>query len=175
MTDERQLPTAVERALEEHEAFEPSDDGYALTTTVFDVTVTAEPAEGQRDGQFCVTVAVPSLSTVVVGEGVAPIVETDWAETFERRVEDAFTVARTDTHEDPIVDRTGETIRVTLAYTTWDAAEGVADAKALAEFVEGTYAQGLIPGYEYRGAAATLRSNAQSRGQQAANGGGTPL
>ncbi|WP_290819349.1 DUF5813 family protein [Halovivax sp.] len=175
MTDDSSLPEAVERALADHEAFEPADEGYALTTTVFDARVDAEPADGERDGEFAVTVRLPSLDAAVAGETVAAVVEDDWADTFERRLADVFSVARTGTHEEPAVERAPSELRVVLEYTAWDAEEGVADAKTLIEYVEGTYAQGLIPGYDYRGEAATLLETAQSRGQEAADGDGTPL
>jgi hypothetical protein len=174
MTD---LPAAVERELESHDAFVATDEGYDLTTTVFETTVTATDAEGKRDGEFRVVVDLPSLDAAVADEAVAPVVEDGWLETLERRLEDTFTVAHTSTHDDPVVDREGETVRVTLEYVAWDAAEGVEDAKALVEYVEGTYAQGIIPGYEYRGPAATLLENAQNRGQEASEGdsGGMPM
>lgn len=174
MTDET-LPEPVDSALAAHDAFEPTDDGYALTTTVFDTRVTASAAEDDRDGAFRVVVTFPTLSAATADD-VARVVEDDWLETFDRRLEDVFGVATTGTHDDPVVERdvpAGE-VSVTLAYVSWDAAEGVADAKALVEFLEGTYAQGLVPGYEYRGEAATLRANAQQRGQEAVDDGGSP-
>jgi len=60
MTD---LPTPVERELESHDAFARTDDGYDLTTTVFETTVAADDAEGKRDGRFLVTVVLPPRST----------------------------------------------------------------------------------------------------------------
>ncbi|SER72048.1 DUF5813 family protein [Natrinema salaciae] len=178
MTD---LPDAVARELDSHDAFARRDDGYRLTTTVFETTVTADDADGKRDGRFRITVFLPTLDAAVADEVVADVVEEGWFETLERRLRDVFTVARTDTHDDPVVDRDAGEVRVRLEYTAWDAGEGVDDAKALIEFVEGTFAQGIIPGYEYRGEAATLLENAQNRGQQAADGdrngtsGGMPL
>ncbi|MFU8867191.1 DUF5813 family protein [Natronococcus sp.] len=174
-----ELPQPVERALEDHDAFDALEDGYELTTTVFETTVAATDAEGKRDGRFRVTVSLPTLDAAVADEAVAPVVEDGWFETLERRLGDTFTVAQTSTHEEPTVERDGGTVRVELEYVAWDAAEGVADAKALIEYVEGTYAQGLIPGYEYRGPAATLLESAQSRGREAAEGdgesGGMPM
>ena len=170
------LPDPVANELESHDAFEPAadsdaDDSYRLTTTVFDATVTADPAEGKRDGEFTVTVTLPTLDAAVAGETVAPVVEDGWFETLERRLQDVFTVAHTSTHEEPDVERGTDEVTVTLEYLAWDAGEGVDDAKALVEYVEGPFAQGIIPGYEYRGEAATLLENAQNRGQQAAEGG----
>ncbi|ADD05825.1 uncharacterized protein Nmag_2260 [Natrialba magadii ATCC 43099] len=166
------LPDAVDRELGAHDAFEPTDNGeqYALTTTEFDAHVTATDAPEPRDGYVSVEVTLPTLDAAVADETVAPVVEDGWFETLERRLEDVFTVTQTDTHEEPQVERHDETVTVVLEFTAWDAANGVADAKALIEYVEGTYAQGIIPGYEYEGPAATLLESAQSRGQQAADG-----
>ncbi|WP_226481289.1 DUF5813 family protein [Natrinema amylolyticum] len=176
MTD---LPDPVASELESHDAFDRTGDGYDLATTVFETTITADDADGKRDGRFRVTVFLPSLDAAVADEVVADPVEDGWFETLERRLQDVFTVAHTSTHDEPVVERDADEVRVRLEYTAWDAGEGVDDAKALIEFVEGTFAQGIIPGYEYQGEAATLLENAQSRGQQAADGdgssGGMPL
>lgn len=170
MTD---LPDPVARELESHDAFAPLEDGpgYDLETTVFDAVVTADDAEGKRDGEFRVTVTLPTLDAAVAGETVADVVEDGWFETLERRLEDVFGVAHTSTHDEPTLVRGADEVTVTLEYVAWDAGEGVEDAKALIEFVEGTFAQGIVPGYEYQGAAATLLENAQNRGQQAAEDG----
>ncbi|MHC3437779.1 DUF5813 family protein [Natrialbaceae archaeon A-gly3] len=173
MTDD--LPAPVTDELEGHDAYKPASEGYQLTTTVFDATVTATDGEGKRDGEFRVTIRLPALGAAVSGDDVADIVETDWFETLQRRLEDAFTVTNTTTHDEPYVEREGNVVCVTLEYVAWDAGEGVEDAKALIEFVEGTYAQGLIPGYDYQGEAATLLESAQQRGQEAAEGGDAPL
>ena len=170
MTDD--LPAPVSDELEGHDAFEPASEGDQLTTTVFDTRVTATDAEGPRDGEFRVTIRLPTLGAAVSDDAVADIVETDWLETLQRRLEDTFTVANATTHDEPRVEREGEAVCVTLEYVAWDASEGVEDAKTLVEYVEGTYAQGLIPGYDYQGEAATLLESAQERGQEAVEGGG---
>ncbi|MFC6716861.1 DUF5813 family protein [Natrialbaceae archaeon GCM10025810] len=184
--DRVDFPEPVERALESHDAFArvdldetASDDrvGFDLETTVFDAAITADEAEGKRDGRFRVTVFLPALGAAVADDSVAQVVEDDWFETLERRLQDIFSVAHTSTHDDPVLERDDDEVRVILEYAAWDAEEGVEDAKALIEYVEGTYAQGIIPGYEYVGEAATLLENAQSRGQEAADGesGGMPM
>jgi len=163
---------AVEDALDAHDAFEPADDGHELETTVFDATVTA--TEGVSDGRVHVTVSLPTLDTAVAGEAVPAVVEDDWFETLERRLADAFGVTRGVDGGTLAVDREDGTVRVELAFDVRNAREGVADAKALIEFVEGTYAQGLVPGYEYRGPAGELVESAAERGRGAA-GEGPPL
>ncbi|MFP9191808.1 DUF5813 family protein [Natronosalvus vescus] len=171
------LPPPVDDALEGHEAFTPIDDehAYALETTVFETTVTATSADGERNGEFTVTVVMPTLDAAT-DDDVAPVVEDGWFETFERRLEDIFSVAQTSTHDTPRIERdlaAGE-VRVILEYVAWDATEGVDDAKTLIEYVEGTYAQGIIPGYSYRGSAAALLTNAQQAGREAETGSSGP-
>ncbi|SEH16519.1 hypothetical protein SAMN04487967_2679 [Natronorubrum sediminis] len=171
------LPDEIAAELESHDSFARADDAFELETTVFETHIDAEPAPDGRDGRFHVTVTLPTLDAAVAGETVASVVEDGWFETLERRLEDVYTVAHTDTHDDPVVEREASDVTVSLEYTAWDADKGVEDAKTLVEYVEGTYAQGIIPGYEYRGPAATLLENAQNRGQQASEGesGGMPM
>ncbi len=167
MTD---LPAPVATAFEAHDAFTQRDErSYALETTVFETDVTANPAEGPRDGAFTVVVTVPTLGAVT-DDHVARVVEDGWFDTLERRLEDTFSVAQTSTHESPVVERDLEAgeVTVTLEYVAWNAREGVDDAKTVIEYVEGTYAQGIIPGYDYRGPAATLLEGALQAGQEAA-------
>ncbi|APW96586.1 hypothetical protein CHINAEXTREME_01835 [Halobiforma lacisalsi AJ5] len=177
-----EIPDAAASALEAHDAFEATDDSaaYRLETTVFDAVVTATNAEGKRDARFSITVTLPTLDEAVEGETVAPVVEDGWYETLERRLEDAFTVAHTSTHQEPAVERGPREVTVDLEYVAWNATEGVEDAKALIEFVEGTFAQGIIPGYDYRGPAATLLESAQQNAEGAVDegpgeGGGMPM
>ncbi|WP_254808480.1 DUF5813 family protein [Natronosalvus amylolyticus] len=181
-----ELPEPMRVAFDSHDAFTRTDEmdganetddsnadegGYRLETTVFETVVTADPAEGKRDGEITVTMTLPTLDAASE-DHVAPIVEEGWFDTFERRLEDVFTVAETGTYEPPSVDYDAEAgdVRVTLEYVAWDARTGVEDAKVLIEYVEGTYAQGLIPGYTYRGPAETLLATAQQAGTDAAAG-----
>jgi len=173
--------SAVRDALSAHRAFEECDDGFACTTTPFDATVTVRPADGARDGEFEVTVRVPTLDAAVEDETVGDAVENGWYETLELRLEDTYDVAKTSTTGPVVVERDRDTVRVELEFTAWDATQGVEDAKALIEFVEGTYVQGVVPGYEYGDPVANLLSQARQRGERTADGdgggerGGTPL
>ncbi|NHN46875.1 hypothetical protein G9464_04600 [Halostella sp. JP-L12] len=180
MTDED--TDAARDALAAHGAFEPREDDFACTTTPFDAVVDVDPAEGPRDGEFVVSVSMPTLSAAVESEDVADVVEDGWYETLELRLEDAFDVAQTTTTEPVDVGRDGDEVRVELTFTAWDAEQGVDDAKALIDFVEGTYVQGIIPGYDYGDPVAQLRQAARQRGERAAEDddstggrGGTPL
>ncbi|WP_439027471.1 DUF5813 family protein [Haloarchaeobius sp. DT45] len=168
-----EIPVAVERALDRHDAFTAADSGYVLDTTVFEALVTATDGEGKRDGEFVVTVWLPTLDAAVTGETVHEVVEDGWFETLELRLEDTFDVATTTTHDPPEVTRTDDEVVVELSYVAWNASEGVEDAKTLVEFVEGTYAQGIVPGYEYGGPAAELLQSAVQNSENAVNGGGS--
>ncbi len=172
MTDE--IPEPLERALSSHDAFDRGANGYELTTTVFDVNIEGEPAEGKRDGRFVVTVFLPTLDAAVENEAVPTVVEDGWFETLERRLEDTFSVAHTSTHEPVAVERDGREVRVVLTFLAWDADTGVEDAKTLIEYVEGTFAQGMIPGYEYGGPAGELRAKATQQGQEAPDSSSLP-
>lgn len=158
------VPEAVGEVLAAHDAFERGADGYRLTTTEIDVTVTAS----ELDDQFAIQLVaqVPTLDRAVAGETVGDAVADHWFETLERRAADAFTVARTEEREEPRVERTDGVVRVDMRVVSADPARAIDDAKALGEFVEGTYLEGLIPGYTYRGVAATLRERAHQRGQE---------
>ncbi|WP_267640770.1 DUF5813 family protein [Haloarchaeobius amylolyticus] len=168
-----EIPDPVDRQLSRHDAFTAVDSGYTLDTTVFEAHVTASSAEGKRDGEFTVIVRVPTLDAAVTGETVHEVVEEGWFETLELRLEDTFDIASTSTHDPPTVTRTDDEVVVELSYVAWNASQGVEDAKALVEFVEGTYAQGIVPGYEYHGPAAELMQAAVQNGENAANGGGS--
>ena len=180
MTDDTD---AARDALVSHGAFDPrEDDAFACTTTPFDATVAVDPAEGKRDGVFTVTVSMPTLSAAVESEAVADVVEDGWYETLELRLEDAFDVTQTTTTDSIEVERDGDAVHVELSFTGWDAGQGVDDAKALIDFVEGTYVQGIIPGYDYGEPVSQLRQAARQRGERAAEDddrtgghGGTPL
>jgi len=64
---------------------------------------------------------------------------------------------------------------VTTYEFTLGSADRAADvAKAFVEYVEGTYVEGIVPGYSYEGKVADLVSDASSGGGDGEVG-GTPL
>ncbi|MFC4408094.1 DUF5813 family protein [Haloarchaeobius iranensis] len=154
---------SAERAFERHDAFTPADDGYDLTTTPFDVRATATTTDDDR-AAFEVTVRLPTLDTVVADEAVPPVVEDGWYDTLALRLADSFDPTKTVDHEEPAVERRAGTVAVTFSYRSGRAKTGVEDAKVLAEFVEGTYVQGLIPGYDYEEPAGDLLATATNGG-----------
>lgn len=169
MTDDRSDRDDGDRAFERHDAFdrrERDEPTYGLTTTVLETSVRP------RD-RVSITVTVPGIDAAVSGETVADVVADGWFETFERRLADVYGVASTD-GEGPTIERDAREIRVRLEF---DSSRPAEDAKALIEYVEGTYVQGLIPGYEYRGPAGELLEAATERGRQGgepADGGSGP-
>ncbi|RLM51122.1 DUF5813 family protein [Halorubrum sp. Atlit-28R] len=157
-----ELPDRVRRAFAAHGSFEREGDAWVSTTTAFDGRVRAEPAAEGRIA-FAVTVRVPTLSAVTADE-VADVVEDGWADTFERRAVDVGGVTRTDREFDPVVEREGDEITVAYEFVDVNERRGVDDAGALIDFVEGTYVQGVIPGYEYTAPVSDLLSAARQQG-----------
>jgi hypothetical protein len=133
-----EVPDRVGRAFRDHESFERVGEGsYELQSTA---------AEGRI--AFDVTVRVPMLSAVVDGD-VAEVVEDGWFETFELRVRDADGAVRGDHDLDPTVRRRPAQAIVEYSFEDLNERRGVDDAAALVNYVEGTYVQGIIPGYDY--------------------------
>ena len=158
-----ELPRRVVRAFADHGSFErTSDDMWTSVTTAFAGDVAVD-SDGDGRLRFETTVRVPTLSDVTV-DHVAEVVEDGWAETFERRVTDVGGVIRGDHEFDPAVSRAGREIVVRYAFEEINERRAVDDAGALIDFVEGTYVQGVIPGYEYTEPVTDLLSAARSQG-----------
>lgn len=153
------------RAFSDHGSFEPAaEDGrYVSTSTAFDGVVTPTAAENGRI-RFDVTVTVPTLGAAAT-EGVADVVEDGWFDAFRRRVTDVGGVTRKSREFEVDVTRRDETVVVETSLADVNERRGVDDAAAVIDFVEGTYVQGIVPGYEYEGPAATLLSKARQQGQ----------
>lgn len=154
-----ELPGRVRRAFDDHGSFERiDDDAYESVTTPFDATVRVAEDEGRL--RFAVTVRVPTLSAVVDGD-VAEVVEEGWFETFALRIEDIGGITRTNRDLDPTIRSEGEAVVVETAFGDVNKRRGVDDAGAVIDYVEGTYVQGVIPGYEYTGPVSSLISRAR--------------
>jgi hypothetical protein len=159
-----ELPGRVRRAFRDHGSFERRDDGrFESVTTPFEAVVDADTAGGGEIA-FDVTVRVPMLDEVVDGE-VAEIVEEGWFETFSLRAVDVSGVTSRERDLSPDVSETshdGTRVAVVEAsFTDIDERRGVDDAGALIDFVEGTYVQGIIPGYDYTDPVAGLIDRAR--------------
>ena len=152
----------VGRAFRDHDAFERGTaDRFVSTATPFEATVRARERD---DGhvEFRVDVRVPMLGAVA--DDVAPVVEEGWFETFRRRVEDMGHVTRKRHDFEPTVRDAGDEAVVELSFTDIDERRGADDAAAVIDYVEGTYVQGIIPGYEYREPVTTLIDQARAAG-----------
>ena len=164
---------SVERAFREHPDFEKTDEGeFETPEKTFPGVVTASDEAGGDDAHsYEVEVRAPMLDAVVEGEEVARVVEDGWFETLELRLDDAHTVASADA-EPPEVEREGEEVVVTTALETADPDRAAEDALAIVEYVEGTWVQGIIPGYDYREPAASLRERARQNYDEGGGPGG---
>jgi hypothetical protein len=141
--------------LDASEEFAAEDDRYRATTATFDAWVT--PGDRWR-----VVVEVPTLDAAVAEESVADVVEDGWFETLERRLADVTGVTRTDDVTPPTVERRAETVVVETAFAP--GGDPAAEALALVNFVEGTWFQGVVPGYDYVEEVAAMRESARRRG-----------
>ncbi len=166
MTDPEKSPG--ERGLAENESFTPAEDGYSVSTTVFDAVVSAH--NGPEGEQYTVTVTVPTIDSAT-NDQVGPTVQQDWFETFERRLRDAPKATRKSVEIDELqVSEEGDSITVIYRFNWENPTTAAEIAKTFVEYVEGTYVEGIIPGYEYTSPVADLISDATQGGD-----GGTPL
>jgi hypothetical protein len=158
MTDD--VPERAARAFERHEAFEPRDGGYAVTTTRFETTVTAAETDDWAL-RYEVTVRLPMLSSVVKGE-VGTAVEEGWFDTLERRLADATMATRreVDLRAYELVEADGDAV-VAYVFEEGNADRAPDVAKAIGEYAEGTYVEGVVPGYEYGDPVASMLAEAR--------------
>ena len=155
----------AERALERHDAFEREGEAFATTTAAVDARVRVESAEGSV--LVRITARVPTIDAVVAGETVATVVQEGWFETFERRLEDVGGATRGDpTAPTATLDDGAGEVVVEATVEPRRPEGGPEDAKALVDYVEGTFVEGLIPGYTYREPAAGLLERARSAGER---------
>lgn len=166
MTDDGQeARERAERALDDHRAFERDGDGFSTTDTTVDAHVRTE-ADG-TGVVYRVTVRVPTIDAVVAGETVAPVVREGWYETFERRLEDVGGVTRGEPTEPTVtLDESADEVVVETEIAAGAPERAAGDAKAIVDYVEGTFVEGLIPGYTYREPAAGLLERARSTGER---------
>jgi len=155
-------------AFANHDAFEADGSGYRLTTTVLDGHVEIDEGEPPT---YRVRVTAPTLDAAAVDD-VGDVVSLDWFETLERRLEDAPKATRVAVSLDRFETHERDEQVVVLYEFQWANAKTAADvAKTFVEYAEGTYVEGIVPGYEYRSPVADLLS-AASQGEEQ---GGTPL
>jgi len=168
------LPDRAGRAFDAHAAFERTDGWFDLSTTAFDARVTAAATD---DGalRYTLEVRAPTLQSATADDVGASVAE-GWFETYERRLEDAPMAVRHDVAlaEQRVFEEAGDAVAVfTFEWGTADRAPAI--AKALAEYVEGTYMEGIVPGYEYVPPVADLLADARQSGGGDGGGGPMPL
>jgi hypothetical protein len=168
MTDDSELPERAVRAFEAHEAFERADAYFEVTTT-FDGRVTAAETD-DWPLEYTLEVRAPMLSTATDDE-VGPAVEEGWFETYDLRLADAPMAVREDVElvDRRVFEEAGDAVAV-FVFEWGNADRAPAIAKAMAEFVEGTYAEGIVPGYEYEPPVSELLSRAQHSGGDGGRG-----
>jgi len=170
MTEE--IPERAERAFAGHEAFDRDGVAFAVTTTKFGGRVTAAETDDWAL-EYTLTVRAPTLSAAVAGEAVGDAVEDGWFETYERRLEDAPMATRIDVELDELtVVEDGDEAVAEFTFTHGNADQVPLIAKTFAEYLEGTYAEGIVPGFEYEGVVSELIGDARSQG---GSGGGSSM
>jgi len=168
-----EVPDAVADVFDARDVFVPSASGYVVETTSFEGHVTASEGEAWRT-DYEVTVRAPTLRAATADE-VGPAVHDGWLETFERRLEDAPKATRVAVDLDAYaVEEADEEVVVTYRFSLGGEREAADVAKTFVEYVEGTYVEGIVPGYTYVGVVADLM-NAASTGGSEGSRGGTPL
>ncbi len=152
-----------------HEAFERAADWFTVTTVPFENRITVTDSEGPHLN-YTVRVTVPTLQAATANE-VGGAVAAGWLETLERRLEDApkATRARVEVTEYSI-EQVGGDVTVTYTFASAVPGQAVGIARTFVEYVEGTYVEGIVPGYEYEPPVSDLLADASQTGS-----GGTPL
>ena len=170
MTD---VPDDVADVFDARETYVPSGSGYVIETTSFEGHVTASEGEQWRT-DYEVTVRAPTLQAATADE-VGPAVREGWLETMTRRLEDAPKATRVAVDlDDYTVEEDDEQVVVTYRFSLGGEREAADVAKTFVEYVEGTYVEGIVPGYDYVGVVADLMSAASTGGSEGSRG-GTPL
>jgi len=163
----------VARAFEAHEAYEPTDDGFRVTTSAFEGTVTVRDGDSGTPS-YTLAVRAPTLDAATADQ-VGPTVADGWFETLQRRLSEAPKSTRVDLTLDAFGLRTEEDdVIAVFEFSLADPNTAAAVAKTFVEYVEGTYVEGVVPGYDYEGVVADLLGRAAS-GEGGTERGGTPL
>lgn len=162
------MPADVAAAFEAHDAYERNGEEFRLTTTAFGGQVRFQETDGYATA-YELTVRAPMLSAAT-DDDVGAAVEDGWFDTYALRLEDAAVSIRDSVDVDyEIREEAGDAV-ATFRFEWGDPNRAAAIAKALAEYTEGTYVEGIVPGYEYEEPVASLVSSA-SHGE----GQGPPL
>jgi hypothetical protein len=165
-----------ERAIDvfsNHDAFEQRTGGFELTTARFENHVTISETDDGLTYELSIT--APTLSAAT-SETVAPVVEEGWFETFELRVGDGAMAIRGDVRMDgPHARIDGDVLLTEATIEATDPKRGPGRTKAIIDYVVGTYAEGVVPGYDYHPPVSDLLASARHDDGEDAGGGPMPL
>jgi hypothetical protein len=163
------VPEQAARAFADHSAFEESEESkesekggadFTVGTTGFDAGVRIEDAD-EPALRYRVLVELPTLSAAVEG-AVADVVEEGWFDTFSLRLDDAaMAVPGNAEIPEPDTRVEGDTVVVETTVREGSADRAPRTAKAIVDYVEGTYVEGVVPGYEYRPPVSDLLASAR--------------
>jgi len=168
------MPSEAVDAFESHDAYEEGEAGYTVETTAFEGAVTAAEADAEWALTYTVTIDVPTLSAAVDGD-VGPALAEGWLDTFERRLADAPKATRASVDIEAFtVTAEAETVTIEYRFTLGNPDQAADVAKTFVEYAEGTYVEGVVPGYDYLPPVSRLLEDAQSGGAEGERG-GTPL
>lgn len=157
-----------------HDAYSSEGGEYVLGTTKFDSRVTV--TEASSSTRYTLTVRAPTLDSAVE-EDVGPSLLDGWFETFERRLEDAPMAVRdtVELDEHSVHSDDGDAVATLSFYFKYKKTDRAPDvAKAMAEYVEGTYIEGIVPGYTYRPPVSEMLDRAR-QGENEDSSGPMPL
>lgn len=144
-------------AFETHEAFTRVEgERFAFEDGDFEAIVDA--------GAGRLRVEVPTLAAAVEGDAVGDSVADGWYRTLERRLEHVEGVTRGPDPDPPEVVRGVETVTVEFDLDLEEGGAPAEDAAALVRFVEGTWFEGIVPGYDYREDVEAMRNRAHETG-----------
>jgi len=129
---------------------------FAFDEGDFDATVDA--AVGR------LRVELPTLTAAVEGDAVGDAVADGWFRTLERRLEHVEGVTRGPDPDPPELVRGVETVTVEFDLDLGAGSVPADDAAALVRFVEGTWFEGIVPGYDYREDVEAMRNRAHEKG-----------
>ncbi|AOW81139.1 hypothetical protein HTSR_1977 [Halodesulfurarchaeum formicicum] len=155
------MTAALADAFRSRPEFQETERGdFIIDGTDFEARVTVE------SDTVTLTQELPTLDSTVQGETVAEVVADGWEETFRRRVADVGKVIASPGGE-PAVERDGESLRVTIELPA-DPTEAPAAALGAANYVEGTWVEGIVPGYDYDERVQAIRNRARETGGEGA-------
>jgi len=149
-------------AFREQPAFREKRDGvFSLDGLDFDGQVTV-------DGDAAhLHLELPTIDTAVVGETVASVVAEGWFETFERRVEDVSTAIKGPVGEPRVESEDGTVhVRIDIEGESIGGSNLAETTRHAANYVEGTWVEGIIPGYDYVSRVQAIRERAMSTGEE---------